>query len=66
MVHVDLIGPYSKYIRKQQPCGTIIRKNDSLTCMTMIDPATGWINIFEIPTFDLEEVTLGNNEYIDK
>ena len=32
----------------------------------MIDPATGWFDIFKIPTFDLEEVTLGNDEYIDK
>ena len=34
--------------------------------MTMIDPATGWFEIVEIPTFDLEEVTIGNVEYIDK
>ena len=33
--------------------------------MTMIDPTTGWFKIFEIPTYDLEEVTGGNEEYID-
>ena len=34
--------------------------------MTIIDPATGWFKITEIKTFDLEEVALGNDEYIDK
>ena len=60
-VHVDLIGPYIKSIRQHQPGGTFIRRNASLTYITMIDPATGWFEIFEIPTFDLEEVTLGND-----
>ena len=32
----------------------------------MIDPATGWFKIFKIPAFNLDEVTLGNDEYIDK
>ena len=32
----------------------------------MIDPATGWLEIVEIPTFDLDKVTVGNDEYIDK
>ena len=65
-MHVDLIGPYSKSIRQQQPGGTVILKNYILTCMTIIDPATGWFNIVKISTFDLEEVALGNDEYIDK
>ena len=34
--------------------------------MTIIDLATGWFEIFEIPTFDLEEVTIVNDEYTDK
>ena len=38
MVHVDLIGPYVKYIRQQQTGGAIINNNVSLTFMTMIDP----------------------------
>ena len=66
MVNVDLIGPYNKSIRQQQPGGTVIQKNASLTCMTIIDPDTGWFDIVDIPTFDLEEVTIGNDEYIDK
>ena len=61
MVHVDLIGPYSKSIRQQQPGGTVIRNNASLTFMTIFYPTTGWFNIVEIPRFDLEEVTLGND-----
>ena len=32
----------------------------------MIDPSTGWFDIVEIPKFDLEEVTLVNDKYIDK
>ena len=65
-MHVDLIGPYIKSIRQQQPGGTVIRKNSSITCMTMIDPATGWFNIFEIPMFDPDKVKIGNDENIDK
>ena len=65
-VHVDLIGLYSNSIRQQQPGGTVIRKNSSLTCMTVIDLYTGWFEIVEMPTFDLEEVTIGNDECIDK
>ena len=34
--------------------------------MTMIDPDTGWFEIVKIPTFDLEEVELVNDEYIYK
>ena len=65
-VHVDLIGTYCNYIRRQQPGGDIIWKNVSLTCMMMIDPAKGWFEIVEITTFELEEVTSGNDEYIDE
>ena len=63
---MDLIGPYIKSIKQQNPGGAIIWKNISLTCMKMIDPATGWFEIVEILTFDLDEVRAGNNEYIDK
>ena len=34
--------------------------------MTMIDPATGWFEIVKIPTFDLKELIIGNDEYIYK
>ena len=41
-----------------------MQNDDSLTCMTMIDPVTGWFEIVKILTFDLDEVTAGNYEYI--
>ena len=66
LVHVDLIGPYSKSIRHHKPDGAIIKNNGSLTCMKMIEPATVWSEIVEIPRYDLDEVMGGNNEYIDK
>ena len=53
LVHVDLIVPYSKSIRQQNPGGAIICNNVSLACMTMIDPATGWFSIVEMPVFDI-------------
>ena len=65
-MHVDLIGPYIKSIRQQQPYGTVIQNNYSLTCTTMIKPDTGWFDIIKIPMFDLEVVALVNHEYIDK
>ena len=65
-VHVDLIVPYINSIRQQQLGRTVILNNSSLTYMMMIDPATGWFVIAKIPTFDLERVALGNDEYIYK
>ena len=65
-VHVDLIASYSKSIRHQQLYGAIIRNNSSLTCMMMIDPATGWFNIVETPMYNIDEVMGGDYEYIDK
>ena len=65
-MHVYLIGPYSKSIRQQHPGGAIIGKNYSLTCMTMIDPATGWFENFEILMFNIDNFTAGNDEYINK
>ena len=61
-----MIGPYRKSIRQHHPGGAIIRNNVSLTCMTMIDLVTGWFDIAEIMTFSIDEVTAGNDEYIDK
>ena len=34
--------------------------------MTVIGPTIGWFEIIEIPTYDLNEVTGGIDEYIDK
>ena len=62
MVHVDLIGPYSRSTRQQHPGGAIIKNYVSLTCMTMIDPAMGLFEIIKVPTYELDEVTGGNYE----
>ena len=62
LVHLDLIGPYSKSIRQHHPGGAIIWKNTSLNCMAMIDPTTVWFEIFEIPMLNLNELTAGNDE----
>ena len=59
-MHVYLIGPYIKSIIKQHTGNNAIKNNASLTCMTMIDQATGWFEIVEIPMFDLKEIALGN------
>ena len=40
MVQIDTIGPYSVTINT--------RKTLSLSCKTMIDPATGWVEIAEM------------------
>ena len=34
--------------------------------MTMINPDTGWFEIFEVPCFNLNEVARVNFEYVDK
>ena len=65
-VHVELIGPYSKSISQQNPGGAIIKNNVILVCMTMIEPSKGWFKIVKVPTYGLDEVTGGNDDYIDK
>ena len=65
-MHVDLIRPYRKSIIKHHPGVAIISNNVSLACVTMINPATVWLKIIEIPTYDLDEVTAGNYEHIDE
>jgi hypothetical protein len=43
----DLIGPYPFRVRdKKRNINTL----SELWCLTMIDPATGWFEIVEIPT----------------
>ena len=64
MVHVDVIGPYIESIRKHHPGIYTIKNNVGLTWMKMINPAMGWFEIFEVLTFDLNEETGGNDEYI--
>ena len=54
LVYINLIGPYSKSIIKEQSVGVVINKYVSLTHMTIIYPATGRFKIVKIPCFDPE------------
>ena len=65
-VHVDLIGPYTKTVNQMQPGGTVTEVELYLTCMTFIDPATGWFEIAQVPYHDLDQIKVQNQEYIDK
>ena len=65
MVHVDLIGTHIKSTIQHHPGGDIIKNNVSIICMAMINPVTDLFEIIEVPTFVLDEVTGGNDEYID-
>ena len=66
MVHVELIGLYSKSIRQQQPVVDIINNDVSLTSMTMIDPTMVWFEIIKFTTYGIYEVMDDNDENIDK
>ena len=37
-----------------------------LTCMTFIDPATGWFEMAEVPYYDIDDSKKGNKQAIDK
>ncbi len=64
-IHIDpLIGPYLVNVKNYKPAGggTIDDVNlHLLTCMTFIDPATGWFQLCKVPYFDIEEVKIGSN-----
>ena len=61
-VHTDLIGPYTITAKQIQPDGTTKEKEFHLTCMTMIDPVTGWFEIVEVPNFIIEDIK--NKQFI--
>jgi len=65
-VHIDLIGPYTVEVQQNQPGNEIKKVKLQLTCMTFLDPATGWFEIAEVPYYDNEEIKHGNKEQIDK
>ena len=65
-VHADLIDPYINSIRQYHMGGAIIESNFSLYCMAMIDPAKGWLEIVEVLTYDIYEVTGGDDGKMDK
>ena len=57
---------YIQSIRQHQTGDAIIRNDVGMNYRTMIEPATGWFDIVEIMTQDLDEVMTGNDECIDK
>ena len=65
-VHVDLIGPYSITAKQDQPDGSIQTKTLQLTCMTMLDPVSGWFEITEVPKFIVDDIKNTDREIIDK
>ena len=64
-MHVDLIGPYRMPIRQHQLGGAINKNNVNLTQMTMVKSAMVCFEIEKVPTFDFNEVTFDNDEYVD-
>ena len=66
-VHTDLIGPYSITAKQFHTDGSIVERELSLTCMTMIDPVTGWFEIVEVPSYIVDDVNKKlTKEQIDK
>ena len=65
LLHVDLIGPYRTYIMQQNMGGAISKKDVSLF-MIIFDPIIECFEIVKIPTYNLYEVTGGNDKYIYK
>ena len=56
-VCTDLIGPYTI----QAKDGTIL----DFMCLTMIDPATGWFEIVELPNVDCTYVRDNKEEIVE-
>ena len=65
-VHIDLIGPYRKQAHQEQLDGTIKKVVMNLTCMTFVDPATGWFEVAEVPYYDVEDINNKTKKQIDK
>ena len=63
---MDMLGTYIKSIRQHKMGGDIIKNNVCLAFMPIIEPTTGWVEIVEVPTFNLDDVTGGNDDYIDR
>ena len=67
-VHIDLVGPYSLTEKQYHPDGSIQSKELQLTCMTMLDPVTGWFEIVEVPNYIVVDVKnkMDHQQLIDK
>ena len=66
LVHVDLLGAYFKSVKQNQPVGSINLKDIIIKLIEMIDHATVWFEIMQVPSFDHYEVTVVNKEYTDE
>ena len=53
-VHIDLIGPYTVKVKHTQLGGTMKEFDLHLTCITLIDPSTGWLEIHISPLLRLQ------------
>ena len=53
---MDLIGPYSLTAKQFQPQDKAKEVELQLTCMTMLDPVTGWFEIVEVPNYVIEDI----------
>jgi hypothetical protein len=65
-IHVDLLGPYSRTIKQKQPDGKLKSIRVQLTLITFIDPATGWFEMAQVPTFETEGIEGMTKAQIDK
>ena len=66
-IHTYLIGPYSITAKQFQPDGSIPEIELQLTCMTMLDPVTGWFKIVEVPNYIITDLqTESKSESVDK
>ena len=60
-VHIDLVGPYTKTVKQDQPGLDKSKKVDlQLLAMTFLDPATGWFEIAEVPVIDQSSARISN------
>ena len=55
-VHTDLIGPYTITTDQYQVDGSTKEVTLQLTCMTMLDPVTGWFEIVEVPQHIIQQL----------
>ena len=65
-MHIDLIGRYSITAKQTQPGGKIKEVELQLTAMTMVDPATGWFEIVEVPYYNNEDIVNDKDISINK
>jgi len=58
-VHIDLKGPYHITALQNKPGLKTECTDFHLLLMTMVDPATGWFEVAQVPIFDLSLISSG-------